>query len=266
MSESIEGLPGLHISDPRRISVEVHTHLRELIVSGVLKPGTELKQAELARAFAVSRAPLREAFRMLQEEGLVTAEPNQRSRVVGFDPDELELLYAARIALEALGVRLTAGRLTSAEGRDATAALKEMDRAYRASDMTSWSRAHHRFHRLLVVRCGARVTRTIASYAEQSEPYVRAYQTQHRDLFPERHREHTEILAAVMDGDPGTGTRLMASHLAGTALRVLGDFAPDRRASAVEAAVAQVTAGSADPVSATRRRLSEHPSTSAPAQ
>ncbi|WP_224404065.1 GntR family transcriptional regulator [Pseudonocardia sp. ICBG1034] len=235
-------VPGLRITDPRRISVEVHTHLRQLIVTGALPAGTELKQAELARAFAVSRAPLREAFRMLQEEGLVSAEPNRRSVVLGFDPAELELLYAARIALESLGVRITAGRLTTTEAKDAGAALREMERAHRAADMGSWSAAHHRFHRVVVVRCGSRVTRTIASYAEQSEPYVRAYQADHADLFPDRHREHTEILTAVLDGDGEGGSALMATHLAGTALRVLGDFTPDHPAEAVRAAVAQAGA------------------------
>lgn len=242
MTGTLDGLPGLRITDPRRISVEVHAHLRELIVSGVLEPGTILKQAELARVFAVSRAPLREAFRMLQEEGLVVGELNQRSRVAGIDPDELELLYAARIALEVLGVRLTAGKLTAQEARDAAAALREMDRAFRASDMTSWSRAHHRFHRTVVIRCGARVLRTIGSYAEQSEPYVRAFQTRHRDLFPDRHREHAEILDAVLAGDRNLSARLMAEHLAGTARRVLGDVTSDRPAGAVEEAVAQAKA------------------------
>ena len=239
---ALERLPGLRISDPRRIGVEVHAHLRELIISGVLTPGTPLKQAELARAFAVSRAPLREAFRMLQEEGLVSAEPNQRSRVLGFDPEELEQLYAARIVLESLGVRLTAGKLTAEENRDAAAALREMDRAHRAEDMVSWSTAHHRFHRVLAVRCGARVLRTIASYAEQSDRYVRAYQSRHRDHFPQRHREHAAILAAVQDGDRNTAGRLMAEHLAGTAFRVLGDFAPGRDALAIRTAIEQVSA------------------------
>lgn len=252
MSGSLEQLPGLRLSDPRRISVDVHAHLRQLIVSGVLVPGTELRQAELARTFAVSRAPLREAFRMLQEEGLITGEPNQRSRVVGFDPDELELLYAARISLEALGVRLTAGRLTPAEGRDASAALQEMDRAYRASDTASWSHAHHRFHRLMVGRCGARVLRTIASYAEQSDPYVRTFQLQHPDMVPARHQEHVDLLAAVVAADADAASRLMASHLEGTARQVLGDFAPGRQPSAVEAAVTLVISGLPDCVRSPR--------------
>jgi len=59
IADLLEGREGLRISDPRRTSIEVHAHLRELITSGALPPGTELKQAELARVFAVSRSPLR---------------------------------------------------------------------------------------------------------------------------------------------------------------------------------------------------------------
>jgi DNA-binding GntR family transcriptional regulator len=241
IAELFEGRAGLRISDPRRMSIEIHAHLRELITSGALPPGAELKQTELARVFAVSRTPLREAFRMLQEEGLISAEPNQRSRVLGFDPDELELLYAGRVALECLGVRLTAGHMSREEERSAWAARREMDRAHRAGDVSAWSVAHHRFHRLLIGRCGAAVLRTTASYAEQSERYVRAYQVQHDEAFAERQREHGAILEAVRDGRARQAVELMAYHLSGTALRVMEDFAPGRPAAAVLAAVELVT-------------------------
>jgi len=140
IGELLEGHTGLRISNPRRTSIDVHAHLRDLILSGVLPPDTELRQAELARVFAVSRTPLREAFRMLQEEGLISAEPNQRSRVLGFDPEELELLYAGRVTLECLGVRLTAGQLSRKEERSAGAALREMERAHRAGEVPGRSR------------------------------------------------------------------------------------------------------------------------------
>jgi DNA-binding GntR family transcriptional regulator len=237
----LEGHEGLRISDPRRTSIEVHAHLRELITSGVLPPGTELKQAELARVFAVSRTPLREAFRMLQEEGLIAGEPNQRSRVLGFDPEELELLYAGRITLECLGVRLTAGHLSREEERSAAAAFREMDRTLRAGDTASWSIAHHRLHRLLTGRAGSAVLRTTASYAEQSDRYVLAFQHQHEDAIAERQREHAAILAAVREGQSQRAVELMAHHLSGTALRVMADFAPGRPAAAVLAAVDLVT-------------------------
>jgi DNA-binding GntR family transcriptional regulator len=237
LEELLEGHAGLRIQDPRQTTVDLHSHLRELIVGGVFPSGTELKQAELARLFAVSRTPMREAFRMLQEEGLLSGEPNQRSRVVGLDPGELELLYAARISLECLGTRLTSGRLTKEEVRDATAALREMERTYLIGDMASWSVAHRRFHRLLVGRCGSTVLRTISSYAEQSERYVRLAQNSRPDEFGARQQEHLAMFDAVRAGDTRRAVVLTAEHLAGTALRVIADVAPDRRAPAVDAAV-----------------------------
>ena len=237
----LDGQRGLRITDPRRTRVEVHAHLRELIVSGALPPGTELNQAELARMFAVSRTPLREAFRMLQEEGLVSAELNQRGRVLGLDPDELELLYAGRVAIEALGVRLTAGQLIREESRAATAALREMDRAHRAADLPAWSAAHHRFHRLMVARCGSALLRTATSYAEQSDRYVRSYQARHPD-FSDRLREHDGIFEAVRDGEVQRAVELTVGHLTTTALRVMSDFAPGHGAPAIHAA-AELVAG-----------------------
>ena len=241
MGELFDGRDGLHITDPRQTSVEVHAYLREHIIAGTLPPGIELKQAELARLFAVSRAPLREAFRMLQEEGLVSGEPNRRSRVVGLDPDQLELLYAARITLESLGVRLTAGRLPRTESPDAAAAYRELDRAQRANDLGSWAMAHRRFHRLLVARCGATVLRTISSYAEQAERYVRIDLYANRDAVAARQCEHAAILDAVRDGDPQRAVEVMADHLAGTARRVVGQAAPGRGTPSVDAAVRLVT-------------------------
>jgi DNA-binding GntR family transcriptional regulator len=246
LEELLAGQTGLRIRDPRQTTVDLHAHLRELIVVGIFPVGTQLKQAELARIFAVSRTPMREAFRMLQEEGLLSAEPNQRSRVIGLDPGELELLYAARISLECLGTRLTAGRLTRDEVRDATATLREMERTHHADDLVSWSLAHRRFHRLLVGRCGPTVLRTISSYGEQSERYVRLVQTKHLVEFRARQEEHIAMFDAVRTGDAQAAVVRTAEHLSGTALRVIADVAPGRSAPAIDAAVRLATGTTAD--------------------
>jgi len=97
----------------------------------------------------------------------------------------------------------------------------------------------------MIGRCGSAVLRTTASYAEQSDRYVRAYQHQHTDSFAERQREHAAILGAVRDGESQRAVELMAHHLAGTAMRVMADFAPGRSASAVLAAVELMTGSTA---------------------
>jgi DNA-binding GntR family transcriptional regulator len=233
--------PGPVISDPRQTSLQVHSHLRQLITNGTLPPGTELKQAELARLFAVSRTPLREAFRMLQEEGLITAEPNQRGRVTHLDVGELDALYGSRIALEGLGLRLTTGQLSDDEIAEARLRLSQMRTAGRSNDMEGWLTAHQRFHEVLVCRAGAQVCRTMASYAEQSERYLRVYHFSRPAAPWTRHGEHQALLAAVLGEDPEHSSALIAKHLAQTALSVLRDLAPNSEAHAVHAAVSMAT-------------------------
>ena len=90
------------LPEARQAIPHVHAYLRECILDGTLKPGTKLSQVSLAAQLGISRTPLREVLRMLQEEGLVEIEPNQRTRVSGLDPAELDDVYASRILLETL--------------------------------------------------------------------------------------------------------------------------------------------------------------------
>ena len=95
------------VGGPHGLALTVHQELRQLILDGSVEPGTTLNQAELARDFGVSRTPMREAFRMLQEEGLIQAEPDRRAVVVGLDLADLDAMYGARLMLEALAVSRT---------------------------------------------------------------------------------------------------------------------------------------------------------------
>src|SRR5260370_24706881 len=85
----------------------VHERLRNAILRGELDPTVPLSQVQLAARLGVSRTPLREALRMLQREGLIDSEPNRQVRVAQLSVADLEQLYASRVLLEALAVRLT---------------------------------------------------------------------------------------------------------------------------------------------------------------
>jgi len=67
------------LPEARQAIPHVHAYLRECILDGTLQPGTKLSQVSLAAQLGISRTPLREVLRMLQEEGLVEIEPNQRT-------------------------------------------------------------------------------------------------------------------------------------------------------------------------------------------
>src|SRR5262249_61656538 len=100
----------------------VRARLRSAILGGDPAPTAPLSQVRLAARLGVSRPPLREALRMLQREGLIDSEPNRRVRVAKLSLADLEQLYAGRVLIEALAVRLTVPAYTVddlAEPKDA---------------------------------------------------------------------------------------------------------------------------------------------------
>src|SRR6266550_8467747 len=115
----IAGIETVALPEARQAIPRLHTYLRECILDGRLPPGTKLSQVALAEQLGVSRTPLREVLRMLQEEGFVDFEPNQRMRVAGLDPAELDTDYASRIALETLALSMTLAAIGAPERREA---------------------------------------------------------------------------------------------------------------------------------------------------
>lgn len=235
--QRVSAIPRPSFTNPRTTSIEVHRHLRDLILDSTLPPGTSLKQAELARRFGISRGPVREAFRMLQEEGLIEADLNQAGRVRNVDANELDQLYGGRIALEALAVRTTTGRLTEDEYIRATTLLTEMERVHDLGDMAAWGELHRQFHLACMARVSDPLMKTITSYSERSERYLRLYQIWHPQSFATAHDEHEKILNAVRGTDAKRAGAMMAGHLARTALTVLDDLSPGSAHRAVSEAL-----------------------------
>ena len=117
----------------RQAIPRLHAYLRDCILDGRLPLGTKLSQVALAEQLGVSRTPPREVLRMLQEEDLVEFAPNQRMRVAGLDPVELDGEYACRILLETLALSMTLNSLGPRERRQAGRLLASMRRAARSA-------------------------------------------------------------------------------------------------------------------------------------
>src|SRR5258706_15760319 len=206
-----------------------------------MPPGTKWSQVALADQLGVSRTPLREVLRMLQEEGLVEIEPNQRTRVAGLDPVELDDVYASRILLETLALSMTVDEFTPARQREARQLLSAMRRAAKTGDFPAWFEAHAGFHRLLTAGAGAALQRQLRAFADRTIRYIRIYQLSDPASWQAAGDvEHAQILEALVAGDERGALTGMAHHLARTALRVLVDCAPDYVPVAVPHAVALI--------------------------
>src|SRR5262245_10478728 len=92
--------------------------LVDAIINGRLAPGAKLNEPDLSRGFGVSRGPLREAIRRLEERQLVRCTPNSGARVIVHTPQEVIEAYEIREALEGMAARLAAVNMTDEERLD----------------------------------------------------------------------------------------------------------------------------------------------------
>jgi DNA-binding GntR family transcriptional regulator len=229
------------LPEARKAIPHVHAYLRECILDGTLTPGTKLSQVSLAKQLGISRTPLREVLRMLQEEGLVEIEPNQRTRVSGLDPQELDDVYASRILLETLALSMTIGHFGAASRKEARRLLTVMRRVARAGDFGAWFAAHADYHRLVTAGAGDTLQRQLRAFADRTTRYIRIYQLSDPGSWQAGGDvEHAQILEALIAGDERGALTRMAHHLERTALRVLTDCAPEFVPVAVPHAVALI--------------------------
>jgi DNA-binding GntR family transcriptional regulator len=183
--------------------------IRELVITGELEAGSQLRQRDLAHRFGVSQTPVREAMRRLESEGLLICDTHRGFTVRAPDDGPVEENFQIRAALESLGAALAASKIDAA-GLARLESLNERMRSL-AEDDPSYSDLNREFHftvyeyahsplllslmRLLwaALHGGPRVAR---SHAESA-------------------RQHDEILAALRDGDSAAAAERTRDHIMG---------------------------------------------------
>ncbi|MFJ8026806.1 GntR family transcriptional regulator [Streptomyces sp. NPDC096311] len=215
-----------------------HAYLRTLVLNGAVPPHAELNQVELAERLGISRTPVREAVRMLQEEGLVEAEPYKRARVIGFEASQFEFVYVQRIMLEGLGVRLTVPLMSDEERHEVRELAAELARLSDDAGQTQeWNDIHSRFHLALVAGAGPQLLRSIEGHMQRSEHYRLQYHYRGPRASLRHLGEHERIAELCQARDATGAASELASHLARTALSMIGELAPRHDPAAVRAAL-----------------------------
>ncbi len=227
----------------------IHRQLRNAILMGEVAAGSFLSQASIAKELGVSRGPVREAFRLLQREGLIDAEINRRARVSRFSPAEVEQLYSLRVVNEALAISVSVPRFTDADLAELGRMLADLDAVDRA-DLPGWERLHQQFHLACLRYGGDRTVAWIQQWAEHTERYRRVYVTGGPHARAVGAAEHHAILAACANRDPAAAATLLARHLARAALTLIVMMSPEYDPWLIRAAVGQVggTAPEAGPI------------------
>jgi len=195
--------------------------LYELIFSGELSPGDLLVEAELTERLGVSRSPLRDALRQLELDRLVKPhEVNGKRVVVAFGVDDVAELYTVRAALEVLGFRTAAARISDAELEGLAQAQAAMEQA--ARDRGSWDprdfEADFRFHEIVCL--AARMPRL---HAQLSTLWIQTWallrQLHAQGIYPDAgedalaFRDHYALIEALRARDPDRAGRAVEQHL-----------------------------------------------------
>lgn len=132
------------------LASRISSELAGRIISGRIAAGARLRQDQIAEEFGASHVPVREAFRLLEAQGLVENVPRRGVRVAAFSLDDLREVAEMRAALEVLALRNAAPHLTAAILDEAEEATRLGDRA---SNVEAWEEANRRFHRLILTPC-----------------------------------------------------------------------------------------------------------------
>ncbi|MEX2500912.1 MAG: GntR family transcriptional regulator [Trueperaceae bacterium] len=132
------------------LRLRIASVLRDAILEGDLRPGAPLTETALAEQLEVSRAPVREAIRILAKEGLIDSEPYRGSRVRTLDRRDVEEVYSLRGLHESFAVeRIVQG--SAPDGLDdLTEICERMRRHADAGDMRAVSAEDERFHRRMI--------------------------------------------------------------------------------------------------------------------
>ena len=215
-----------------RLLDEVAQALRERIYAGVYGPGATLRQERIAAEFGISRTPLREAFRMLERDGLVVNKPGSGVRVATTDLPKLIDAYAVRSAMDGVAARYAAERATQAEITQMEKWVARQKEVLENWSPSAYSQSNVEFH-LTIIKASGNVsleplTPLLHMTAQVFAPALSLSSQRASGAVA----EHCEILEAIRKRDPDEAERIARAHIDGTAA-TLKILAAARQADAV---------------------------------
>lgn len=198
--------------------------MREAILAGDLPPGSQLVEGDIADHMNVSRAPVREAMRTLEEEGLVERIPYKGTFVTHITKDDIREVYSLRAVIEAFSVRLATERATLEDIRKLRDIVDEMRRVAKQNDLDSVTALDLKFHHAI---CEIARHKLLLQFWRGVEQKVRL-------ILAMRHRLHREIsevvemheplLEALRKGDSETAVQCMTDHIVASGEFIVEDW------------------------------------------
>ncbi|PTD96913.1 FCD domain-containing protein [Pseudothauera lacus] len=199
----------------------VTAELERMILDGSLLPGDKLNEMALAERLGVSRGPLREAFRALEEAGLLRQEKNRGVFVREIGAEEAAEIFDVRASLEALAARQLAATRPPAAIAHLQQLLGELADAHAQADGDRYHALNLKFHDTLVAAAG---NRTLSALYRRLVKQIGLFRRlNHRDpaVLGTSLDEHGRILALIIAGDSAAAAVAIERHALDSKARML---------------------------------------------
>ncbi len=212
----LTGTPGdaLRVLREHSLTTLVQREIERQIVSGDLAAGAKLNEVDLCNELGVSRGPVREAFRMLEQAGLVRTEKNRGVFVRQVSIEEANEIYDVRAALDGLIGRLAATRVKPEQLARLKAIVKRMRAAERTLDADEYFPLNLEFHEVMAEAAGNRaLTANYRRVVNELNLYRREMLLRDADNITLSTREHEAVVEAVTKGQADVAERLLFDHV-----------------------------------------------------
>lgn len=192
--------------------VVFHT-LREAILKGELKPGERLMELQLAAKLGVSRTPIREAIRMLEQEGLAVTIPRKGAEVAKMTEKDMEDVLQVREALDELAATIACELITREELEELKRTMLEFEESTKTGDVKRIVEADVRFHDIIYKATdNPKLVSMLNNLREQMYRYRLEYIKDEKN-HPILIKEHSEIVEGLTKKDKALVTAAMHDHV-----------------------------------------------------
>src|ERR1700735_1420662 len=186
--------------------------LAKQIITGEIKPGQRLDERDLAERFEVSRTPVREALRGLQERGLVEIMPRRGVVVATISLDRLQELLEAQCELEALCSRRATESMTTMERKELELLHEQGAQQAANGDHVGYLETNDQFHSVIARGTHNAVLVTMLSDLRERLAPFRQTQSDVERRLEVSHDEHDAIARAIFAGNPEAAFIAMRDH------------------------------------------------------
>ena len=198
----------------------VFNTLREAILKGELQPGERLMELQLAAKLGVSRTPIREAIRMLEQEGLAVTIPRKGAEVAKMTLKDMEDVLEVREALDELAAQIACTKMNEQQMAELIRIKDEFEKNTDSSDVKLIAETDEKFHDIIYESTdNAKLVVLLNNLREQIYSNRVEY-LKNKDNYPALIQEHEEIVEALKAHDKDKVTEAMHKHVMNQAMAV----------------------------------------------